>query len=118
MPSTFVILTMSLAGCQTAQLEHQPADHMRPIVGMTMAEFSRYTGLTPVDQYDIEGGRLFVLLGQKDIIAVPGRFGAPGLASAATCRILLVARPIGDASGASNLRIDGVQWIGECTNSR
>lgn len=115
MPSTFVILTMSLAGCQTTQLEHRPADHMRPIVGMTIAEFSRYTGLTPSEEYDIEGGRVFVLSlsdGAGPKLESGSAPTAPGV-----CQLLLAARRVAHGESASSWRIEEVSRSGLCGES-
>ncbi|HSI40422.1 MAG TPA: hypothetical protein VLA00_07740 [Xanthobacteraceae bacterium] len=37
---------------------------MQSVVGMTMADFSAQTGLTPMDAYDVAGSRTFVVLGR------------------------------------------------------
>lgn len=115
MPSTLVALTTSLAGCQTAQLEHQPPDRMRPIVGMTVTELSRYTGLVPSDEYDIEGGRVFVLPLNDGAGSKLESGSAP--TAPVVCQLLLAARRVAEGENASSWRIEEVGRSGLCGKS-
>ncbi|MDQ0513057.1 hypothetical protein [Ancylobacter amanitiformis] len=108
-----VITALSAAGCQNvSEFENHPPDRMRPIVGMTMAEFSRYTGLTPVDQYDIEGGRVFVLP-LNDRAGPPRESGSARMAPD-VCQLLLAARRVAQGENASSWRIEEVERSGLC----
>lgn len=85
---------------------------MYPIVGMTMAEFSRYTGLTPVDEYGIEGGRVFVL--SLNDRAGPPRESDSAPTAPAVCQLLLAARRVAQGENASSWRIEDVSRSGQC----
>lgn len=87
---------------------------MRPIVGMTMAEFSRYTGLVPSDEYDAEEGHVFVVTWRADMLAVRGELSAPAAANTISCRLMLVARPMDNSRGGSRWRIEETRWVGAC----
>ena len=108
------LMTLSLVGCQTADLDPRPADGMRPIVGMTVAEFSRYTGLVPSDEYDAEEEHVFVVTWRADMLAVRGELSAPAAANTISCRLLLVARPMDNSRGGSRWRIEETRWVGAC----
>jgi hypothetical protein len=106
---------MTLGGCQTAaEVQQAQQVQMESVVGLTMAEFSVRTGLTPSDAYAVAGGRVFVVLGRTVTLVTPGSYGAPTVANAQTCRILLEARPIGTQGSASSWQIAGVTWTGPC----
>ncbi|UOK71478.1 hypothetical protein [Ancylobacter polymorphus] len=95
--------------------ENHPISDMRPIAGMTVAEFSRYTGLVPSDEYDIEGGRVFVL--PLNDGAGP-KLESGSLPTAPTvCRLLLAARRVAQGENASSWRIEEVRRSGLCRES-
>ena len=61
------------ARCRTAeQLEQAENQQMQSVVGLTMADFSGQTGLTPMDAYDV---------GRTVTLVTPGSYGAPTVAN-------------------------------------
>lgn len=71
-------------GCQTAA-------ETENVVGLTIAEFSARTGLTPWNAYDVAGGRVFIVLGRVATLVTPRAYGAQTIAKerhAESCRRL------------------------------
>ena len=53
------LVAMTLGGCQTAaEVQQAQQAQMESVVGLTMADFSARTGLTPSDAYAVAGGRV------------------------------------------------------------
>lgn len=74
-----------LAGYQSASdVQQEQEQRMGAVIGMTMAEFSGATGLMPSNAYDVDGGRIFVVLGRTVTLAIPSNYSAPAVANTTT----------------------------------
>lgn len=94
-------------------LAQDATERLRPLVGLTMAEFTRQTGLTPVDAYDANGLRYFTVFGNPVTMTYPGRFGAPSVTTTNVCKLLLeTTRAKG--TGAAAWRISSLTFWGPC----
>ncbi|HSI41810.1 MAG TPA: hypothetical protein VLA00_14800 [Xanthobacteraceae bacterium] len=104
-----------MVGCRTAeQLEQAENRHMQSVVGLTMADFSAQTGVTPTDAYDVAGGRTFVVLGRSVTLVTPSSYGAPTVANTQTCLLLVATKQIGTGGTAESWQIVGVSYSGPC----
>jgi hypothetical protein len=85
-----VALCLAAAGCTTnAEIAAQRDAEFQSLVGGTMADFMRRTGLTPTDMYPTSSGRTFVVNGPASTIVVPGSYGVPTIAAQRQCRMLI-----------------------------
>ena len=114
-PTLLIALSFLMVGCRTAeQLEQAENEQMQSVVGMTMADFSAQTGLTPMDAYDVAGSRTFVVLGRTVTLVTPGSYGAPTVANSQTCRLLVATKQVGTTGTAESWQIVGVSYSGPC----
>ena len=91
-----IALIPTLAACTTWEAqERAAAPRMQLLVGRTMAQFSRDSGLLPYDAMPVRGGKVF-------------------LVASGACRLWLDAVPDGTGSTADDWRITDVRWSGPC----
>lgn len=92
MKRTSILLVLILAGCTTAEQEDT---RFRSFTGMTMAQFMAETLVTPTDQYESGGKRIFV-------------------AAKGACTFHLETKQNGRGSGPDGWTIVGTRRLGTC----
>lgn len=118
MRAAFLVLLLALVGCQTgAEYQAQQEEHLRNVIGLTMAEFMQRTGLVPSTMFETATGRTFIVEGRSVTLVTQGSYGAPTVANTQTCRIQLQTSQSGSRSGPDAWRIVDVNWTGPCSNS-
>lgn len=105
----------ALAACQTtASVEDARSARLAAFNGATLAQFSAATGLTPVDMYPIEGGRVFVFDGPTVVSTLPATQWTPAISRTSGCRLLVATRPNGASGTADSWIITGTTRTGPC----
>lgn len=88
-----IIALLALAGCTT--VEEQEQTRFKSFTGMTMAQFMAETLVTPTDQYESGGKRIFV-------------------AAKGGCTFHLETKQNGRGSGPDGWTITGTRRLGSC----
>lgn len=100
---------MAAAGCTTnAEIAAQREAQFQSLVGGTMADFIRRTGLTPTDMYPTSSGRTFIVNGPASTIVIPGSYGVPTVAAQRQCRMLIDTVAIDGKGLADTWRVIGI----------
>lgn len=104
-----------IGGCRTtAELEAERDAEFRSLVGGTMTDFSRRTGLTPSEMYPTNSGRTFVVYGPASTIVVPGSGFVPTVAAHRQCKILVDTIAADDKGTADSWRVTQVTRSEAC----
>ena len=109
---TTLLAALLIVAAPVAQAQ-DARERLEPLVGLTMAEFTQRTGLTPTDAYDANGMRYFTVFGNPVTMTYPGRYGAPSVTTTNVCKLLLeTTRAKG--TGAAAWRIASLTFWGPC----
>lgn len=97
---TALAVCIVLTACETTaerdlQIQSRVELRLASLIGLTMADFQSQTGVLPVDAYNGDGGRVFVVEG-------------------GTCRVLIQTHQAGSTNSADNWVINGVRRFGGC----
>lgn len=113
--SAALVIAVIAGGCRTAEeaLAEREAE-FQTLVGVTMADFMRRTGLTPTDMYPTSAGRTFVVNGPIRTIVLQGSYGVPTVAAQNQCRMMVETEAIDGRGAADSWRVTRITRNGAC----
>lgn len=108
-------LALTMGGCLTPQqYEAHQEKWGESYLGLSMHEFTRQTGMVPVESRNVAGGRVFAVNGRAATPVSLGYLGNPTRQTEKPCRLFLETRQIGPLGSPESWRIVRVWSEGPC----